>query len=123
MNEKVIILVAHGSRQETANAEVQELARVLSESIEEAEVVAAFLDKVAKPNIPQMIDAAVADGSIAITILPYFLSPGVHVEQDIPNIVAEKQELYPNVSIEVLPYLGKQEEVSTLLERIIRNTL
>ena len=48
-------------------------------------------------------------------MLPYFLSAGRHVIEDIPREVAGKQKEYPHVPIRLAPYLGSAEGITELL--------
>ena len=48
-------------------------------------------------------------------MLPYFLSAGRHVIEDIPREVEGKQKEYPHVSIRLAPYLGSAEGITELL--------
>lgn len=59
---------------------------------------------------------AIAQGFRRIQILPLFLAPGVHVQQDIPReIAASKQKLGDQVLLELSPYLGKYSAIVPLL--------
>jgi len=48
-------------------------------------------------------------------VLPYFLSAGRHVIEDIPREVEGKQKEYPHVPIRLAPYLGSAEGITELL--------
>ncbi len=118
----VLLLVAHGSRREASNQEVRELTDRLAQRIggDYDGVDCAFLE-LAPPSIPEAIDQAVAQGSVRITVLPYFLVAGRHVAADIPGIVELKQRQHPDVAIDTAKYLGQAEEVLDLLEAIARS--
>jgi sirohydrochlorin ferrochelatase len=72
---------------------------------------------VAEPSIPDGIKAAINAGANEVVVLPYFLSAGRHVAEDIPGFVAQTQTEYPGVQIRIAPYLGTAIELPhTLLE-------
>ena len=103
-----LLLVAHGSRREASNQEVRSLAAALAEQAGErfGHVGCAFLE-IAEPSIPDGIEAAVRAGAGEIVVLPYFLSPGRHVAEDIPAEVERKRREHPDVRIGIAPHLGQ----------------
>jgi len=114
---KSLLLVAHGSRRQASNDEVRELTRRLAARAQQdyAFVDCGFLE-LAEPSIPEGIQRCIDAGSREVVVLPYFLSAGRHVAEDIPAEVEIKQQEYPGVSIRIAPYLGSDEGVlDTLL--------
>lgn len=111
-----LLLVAHGSRREASNEEVRSLADSLAEQAGEHfdHVRCAFLE-IAEPSISDGIEAAVQAGASEIVVLPYFLSAGRHVAEDIPAEVAHKQAEYPGVRVRIAPYLGLAGELPRIL--------
>jgi len=115
---KALLIVAHGSRREASNAEV----RALAERIERAQqgsfgqVAAAFLE-LAEPSIPDGIRAAVAAGASEVVVLPYFLSAGRHVAEDVPGLVEATRAELPEVRVTLLRHLGAAEGLTGLLLR------
>jgi sirohydrochlorin ferrochelatase len=113
---KALLLVAHGSRRESSNQEVRDLAARLGERARDRfdHVDCAFLE-IAEPLIPEGIQRCVDAGARQVVVLPYFLSAGRHVVEDIPNDVAVKQVEHPGVDIRIAPYLGSADGVIDLL--------
>lgn len=113
---KYLLLVAHGSRREESNREIAELAARLAGIADDHfdEVLHAYLE-LAEPSIPEAIDASITAGATEVTVVPYFLSAGRHVSEDIPAIVSAKQAEYPDHSIRIAPYLGTAAELPELL--------
>ncbi len=112
---KVLVLVAHGSRRAASNDEVRALAaRLAVEAEDYAQVIAAFLE-LAEPSIPDGIQQAIDAGADEVVVLPYFLSAGRHVAEDIPSEVATKQQQHPTKSIRIAPYLGLAEGLTQTL--------
>ena len=77
-----ILLIAHGSRREEANRDLVELARVVSARRPEAFVEIAYLE-LAQPDIPTGARRCVERGATEVRMLPYFLSAGAHVAEDL----------------------------------------
>lgn len=116
---KGLLLVAHGSRRAQSNEEVALVAEALKTRVHDqyAHTAHAFLE-LAEPSIPQGIDTLINQRVTHITILPYFLSAGRHVHEDVPEIVQSKQKLHPEVQINIAPYLGEANEIIDVLAAI-----
>lgn len=113
---KSLLLVAHGSRRAASNDEIRELTRRLAERAGEAYdlVDCAFLELV-EPSIGDGIQRCVDRGATEVVVVPYFLSAGRHVAEDIPAEVEVKQRQHPDVRIRIAPYLGQNERMAELL--------
>lgn len=113
---KSLIVIAHGSRRASSNAEVQALTEQLARRTADrfSHVSCAFLE-FAEPSIPAAIDAAVRARSDEIVILPYFLAGGTHVKEHLPAIIAAKREQHSSVQIELKPYVGAAPAMLELL--------
>lgn len=116
---KSLLLVAHGSRREESNAEIEVVAGALRDRVKAifAHTEHAFLE-LAEPSIPEAIDLLVKNGATDVTILPYFLSAGRHVHEDVPEIVNAKQQEYVNVKLHIAPYIGEASEMIDVLVAI-----
>jgi sirohydrochlorin ferrochelatase len=104
---KALLLVAHGSRREASNDEVRKLTDCLRRQSGQrfGDVRCAFLE-LADPSIPDGIEQCIEAGAAEVVVVPYFLSAGRHVVQDIPEQVALKQKQYPDRDIQIVDYLG-----------------
>ncbi len=111
-----LVLVAHGSRRTASNAEVQSLAARLARLAGRrfTAVIAGFLE-LAAPSIPEAIEAAIAGGATEVRVLPWFLSAGRHVSEDIPAQVAAVQARHPDVHIHLLGHAGALPGMAELL--------
>jgi sirohydrochlorin ferrochelatase len=113
---KCLLLVAHGSRRSASNDEIRKLATKLSARAAGSfdEVSCAFLE-IAQPSIQEGIQQLIDRGAHEVVVLPYFLSAGRHVAEDIPREVRAKQAEHPGVAVRIAPYLGAAEHVPELL--------
>lgn len=118
--QKSILLIAHGSRREASNDEVRQLTKRLREQAQDnyQHIDCAFLE-LAEPSIPQGIESLIQQGAEHVVILPYFLAAGRHVIEDIPAQVAGKKAQYPQVAIEISPYLGTADSIPALLLSLV----
>jgi len=114
--KRTLIVVSHGSRREASNEEVKRLAQLLSAHQQNSfdDVSAAFLE-LAEPSIPDGIMAAIDRGADEVTVLPYFLSAGRHVTQDIPAEVDKARRQKPDAVIRIAPYLGSAPEMADIV--------
>jgi sirohydrochlorin ferrochelatase len=113
---KSLILVAHGSRRDTSNSEIRALTERLSDRVKNQfeHIACAFLE-FEHPTIATAIDTAVQAGSSEITVLPYFLAPGIHVTVDIPALLTAKSALHPAVTFDLKPHVGASPAMVELL--------
>ncbi len=63
----------------------------------------------------EAIDACFQRGCDEITVLPYFLSPGVHVISDVPAEIAAAQSKWPDKTITLLPHIGATQAMVDLI--------
>ncbi len=111
-----LIIVAHGSRKESSNAEVMELGTKVKPLVDaHYDVVKTAFLEFAKPSLEESIIASVKEGVTHIVILPYFLASGNHVTRDIPAVVEQMEIIYPEVKIELKEHLGSAEGMVSLL--------
>lgn len=118
---KALLLVAHGSRREASNEEIRALTRRVAAlaGADFGRVECAFLE-LAEPSIPDGIQRCIDAGADEVVVLPYFLSEGRHVAEDIPAEVRIKQDEHPEANIHIARYLGGADAIPELLLRCVR---
>jgi sirohydrochlorin ferrochelatase len=84
MKTTALLLIAHGSRQVEANADLHHLAGELQRRGCYAIVEPAFLE-LAEPTIAQAAERCIQQGAERVIMVPYFLSAGVHVKRDLQD--------------------------------------
>ena len=118
----VLMLVAHGSRRDESNLEIESLAKKIALfKVKEFEVVMTAFLEFAKPSITEAIDNCTVIGATKVTILPYFLSAGVHIAKDIPSEVEKGAQKNPNLNIKISNYFGSRNEISEILLKTALN--
>lgn len=100
-----ILLIAHGSRLPSANDDLRQLAARLRERFPGHVVEIAFLE-LTEPTIPQAAAACVRQNANRVLMLPYFLSAGTHVTEDLRGFQAEFRQTWPHVQFDLCPPLG-----------------
>jgi sirohydrochlorin ferrochelatase len=117
----VVVVGAHGSRNELANQAHRDLVEVLAERTP-VPVAPAFLE-LATPSIPDAIDQAVLGGAGRVRLLPYFLHPGRHSVEDLPRIVDEARTRHPGTDIDLLDPFGADPRLLGVLAHQIEDAL
>ena len=91
------VLLAHGSRRQQSNQEVQQLAAHLGQQLA-APVEAAFIEQ-CQPDLAAACACLLAGGASQIRVLPYLLASGRHLAEDIPALLADCRQRWPQLAI------------------------
>lgn len=110
----------HGSRRESANRRLRELANDLAELFrqrrEEVIVEHAHME-LAEPDVAAGVAACVRRGATHVVGVPCMLSRGRHVTEDIPRLLEEALEAHAGVTFEVAAPLSEQPGFLDLLRQ------
>ena len=109
-----ILLFAHGSPVEEANAGVRALAAKVQEAGPFRYVRAVFLED-GRPDLPTGVAEAAQAGLPRVIVVPYFLTDGLHVRRDLPKLIAAAKEAHPGMEITV----GKSLEGNAMMPGLI----
>ncbi|WP_027365712.1 sirohydrochlorin chelatase [Desulfotruncus alcoholivorax] len=112
-----IILLSHGSRLPEAQATLQRIKSLVSASVAEDFIVEGAALQFNQPDLPASIARVVEQGAKKIIVVPLFLYLGLHMQRDIPEILAREKIRYPGVSINMSEHIG----ADPLLLEIIMN--
>jgi sirohydrochlorin ferrochelatase len=111
-----IVVFAHGSSIESANEAVRGVCRAMAQAGGHT-VEAAFLDG-GERDLHGAIGRLAGAGTRRVIVIPYFLTLGLHLRRDLPDLIREAGAGYPDVQIHVTPPLdGHPGLVSILLDR------
>ena len=114
---KSILIIAHGSRRPEANADAENLAKEILRRGEYDDTQHAFLE-LASPTIEEGARSCVARGAKSVVMVPYFLSAGVHVREDLAAARDHLAAEFPNVRFTLAEPLGLHPGiVDIILER------
>jgi precorrin-8X/cobalt-precorrin-8 methylmutase len=114
-NEAIIIL-GHGSRMPGADEDMEKLAARMLEKLG-CGIIETCSMSLRGPYFPEVFDRCVARGATRIIVLPYFLHAGVHMREDIPEMMQTKAAEFPEVKLILGKNLGYDE---TLVDLVIR---
>jgi sirohydrochlorin ferrochelatase len=101
-----LLLIAHGSREEEANADLAHVVEAMRRRGQFDLVEASFLE-LAVPTIEEAAADCAARGARRVVMLPYFLSAGVHVRRDLTEIRSRLAARFPQVEFLLGEPLGR----------------
>lgn len=101
-----LLLIAHGSRYAEANADLDWVADQLRARGEYIWVQSSFLE-LAQPTIEEGGIVCVERGATGVVMLPYFLSAGLHVREDLTAARMRLSSLFPEVNFVLAEPLGR----------------
>lgn len=114
---ELILLAGHGSPRKEAN-NLHDIAKILHDMIHpqccEECVRVAYL-QFAKPDIMEAIESCVRDGANKVIVHPYFLSSGMHVTSDIPELIKDGKARYPDVEFVYTEPLGIHNKMAEVI--------
>ncbi|HLI83173.1 MAG TPA: CbiX/SirB N-terminal domain-containing protein [Bryobacteraceae bacterium] len=111
------IIFAHGSRIESANEGVRAIAAGFAGAGNFPHVEAAFLE-LGQPDLGSAVGRLANRGVRQIVVIPYFLTLGLHLERDLPALVARLMAEHPGLEIRVTkPLEGHPALLDILLDR------
>jgi sirohydrochlorin ferrochelatase len=100
-----VLLIAHGSRRAEANDDLVQLAKLVADRGRYQIVEVSYLE-LAEPSIPQGGRNCVNRGASIVLMMPYFLSAGVHVVNDLQAMRSDLANQFPQVEFVLCPHLG-----------------
>ena len=115
-----LLLIAHGSRQEEANADLLHIAAGLR-ARGWAIVEASFLE-LAEPGIEEGGARCVEQGAERVVLVPYFLSAGIHVRRDLAEARAKLAARFAAVEFRLAEPLGRHPLVLDVVAERVRET-
>jgi sirohydrochlorin ferrochelatase len=120
------VVFGHGSRVESANESVRQVAAKLSAKMAASGqfcVEPAFLE-LGQPDLAGAVDKMAAQGASRIIVIPYFLTLGTHLQRDLPKLIEHNTLRHPSVCIEMTaPLDGHPALLEVLLDRATRATV
>ncbi len=113
---KKLLIAAHGSRISSSNDELQVLVEKVSDNLGVAfdGVEVAFLE-FASPSIEIVLVDFFNSQTTEVAVLPYFLSAGAHVMNDIPREIQKALDQWPDKKITVLPHIGALDTMAGVI--------
>ncbi len=113
---KALIILAHGSRRQESNQEIEYLAKEVKKIAgNEYDVIKHAYLEIVEPTLLQSIEKLVNRDISDITVFPYFLNSGKHVKRDIPAMIKTATEKYPDCRFKMSAFIGRYEGMPKLI--------
>jgi sirohydrochlorin ferrochelatase len=109
-----LLLIAHGSRRGEANADLQHAAEALRRRGPYPLVECCYLE-LAEPNIAVGGRRCVELGASRVLMLPFFLSAGVHVTEDLKEARQQLAAEFPEVDFRLAQPIGRHPLIVEIL--------
>jgi sirohydrochlorin ferrochelatase len=117
-----LLLIAHGSRRPEANLDLEFVAAALRARGRYPIVRVSYLE-LAEPNIETGGARCVEDGATDVVLVPYFLSPGVHVGEDLTAARTALSARFPHVRFVLAEPLGRHPLLVDVVEQRVQECL
>ena len=114
MDNRALILFAHGARAASWAAPFERLRELTQARTPGVRVSLAFLELM-EPRLPALAADLAADGVTDITVVPVFLGQGGHVLRDLPLMIDQLRTDHPQMTINVVEAAGENAAVLNAL--------
>ena len=114
-----LLLIAHGSRRPEANAELERVAAAVRARGRYPIVQVSYLE-LAEPSIDDGAGLCLQRGATDVILLPYFLSPGKHVVEDLAAARDRLAGRFPAARFALAQPLGSHPLVLEVVEERAR---
>jgi sirohydrochlorin cobaltochelatase len=111
------VLLAHGSRDERWREPIEAVAARILQDDPAARVVCAYME-LATPDLHTAAAGLVADGALAIRVVPLFLGMGKHAREDLPLQLETLRKAWPHIDFSLARIVGEEPELVELLAKI-----
>jgi sirohydrochlorin ferrochelatase len=117
-----VIVVDHGSRRDESNELLLDVVRQFAEATGLSIVEPAHME-LAEPSIDTAFSRCVARGARTVVVFPYFLLPGRHWNEDIPQLTAAAARKHPGVRYLVTAPFGLHPLMAEVMRQRIEHCL
>jgi sirohydrochlorin cobaltochelatase len=111
---KGMLVIGHGSRSQEAREAFYKIVEELREQMG-IEVEGCFME-ISEPFIPETIEKMYSKGINEITVLPYFLFNGIHIKEDIPEILMDTKKKHNDLKLNMAQPIGYHAALVDILQ-------
>ncbi len=112
--KQVVLIIGHGSRSKEAQETFNTMVNMVRDRSDFKVVEGAHME-LCSPSIQEVVERVVKEGSEEIIIIPYFLYEGIHIREDIPEIIEKLRDKYKEVSFKMGRPIGAEPLLSEIL--------
>ena len=111
---KGVLIVGHGSRRKETERILESVVEMAGKKLREIPAEIAYME-FSERNITAGLDALIAQGVDDIVVVPYFLFDGVHIREDIPQMIEEYKSGHPNIKFKMGNPLSADRRLAAIL--------
>ncbi|MTI46554.1 sirohydrochlorin chelatase [Sporosalibacterium faouarense] len=111
---KALLIVGHGSRSKDAQETFNKMVELVREKSSYTIVEGAHME-ICGPSIEEVVENLVKEEVREILMVPYFLYEGIHIKQDIPNLIGKISEKYDGIKIKLGRPIGVEPMLADIL--------
>jgi sirohydrochlorin ferrochelatase len=113
-SKEAVILMGHGSRVPGAGEGMEKVARLLMEKRPGTMIETCYMSELG-PHFPEILEKCVREGAGKVIVMPYFLHLGIHLREDIPEMMEREAKKYPGLTLILGRHLGFDESLADLV--------
>lgn len=121
-SDQGVILFGHGSRDPLWHKPIEAVAAKIAALSPHTPVACAYLE-LSTPDLATAVAALVARQVRSVRIVPLFLGVGRHAREDLPVLVTELRETYPDIAFTLNKAVGEEDRLVQLLAQIAVESL
>lgn len=114
---EAVIVFAHGSRDALWRQPVEAVAQRVRELQPAVSVACAYLE-LCEPDLMHAAGGLIGAGARRLVILPLFIGVGKHAREDLPVLLEQLSNTYPDVTITVRPAVGEDLGLINAMARL-----
>lgn len=111
---KALLVLGHGSRAKEAQNIFNSLVSTIAKKTE-FEIVRGCSMEHHEPSLEDVIAELVEQKINDFVIAPMFIYRGIHIKEDIPQMLAEIKAKYPNISYTITDVIGEDERIAEIM--------
>ena len=115
--QRAIVLFAHGSRDPLWHRPIQAVADAIALRAPATPVACAYLE-LSTPDLHTTCAGLIGQGAKALTIGPMFLGVGKHAREDLPALMTQMRQHWPEVDFQLQTAVGENPRLIELLADI-----
>ena len=115
--QRAIVLFAHGSRDPLWHRPIQAVADAIALRAPATPVACAYLE-LSTPDLHAACAGLIGQGANALSIVPIFLGVGKHAREDLPALMTQMRQHWPDVDFQLQAAVGENPRLIALLADI-----
>ena len=112
---KGVLIIAHGSRAKETEADFEAVLSMIRTKLPNQAIIEFAFMEFSDKTVEKGIQALTGKGVTEIKVVPYFLFMGIHLREDIPNMIAECAANFPDVKITMGEPMGCDERLADVI--------